>query len=148
MTERRRPHGARPRMSAALRRAFEAHLAEREEGAPGDWLVSVGIEPADAEHVVDRLYDHFTACGNTRARHPLGDAMRAVESAYDDGKDPDGKPLLNALVALPDGQRATFLAMIDMACALAAAEGMALGALYVAYELEGRRERGRSRPRR
>jgi hypothetical protein len=131
-------------MAAALRRAFET-FGEDPDLSGAEQLLALGIAPRDADAVIQRLYELYA---DDRGCHPVREALEAAQRAGDDGKDPDAEPLLAALVALPEGQRATFMAIVDMACALAAADGMALGALYVANEMNGRRARARNAPRR
>ena len=134
-------HGARPRMGASLRRAFEDFREDLDQRA-GDRLGQIGIPDEEAEVVANELYDLSRTAGRTGPSVRGGDGRGPAPHA--DGKDPDGKDLLDVLVALPEGQRATFLAMVDMALALAAAEGMMIGGSYVASEVRGRRTRGRN----
>jgi hypothetical protein len=142
----RRAHGARPRMSAALRNAMDLVREDAAETYPRDRLVSCGVDPGDAHVLIEELYTYFGE--SDRQGHPLRLAMQNVTASGREGRDEDALPLLDAIVALPQGQRATFLAMIDLACAFAAAEGFAVGALYLAGEVHGRAERRRSRPKR
>lgn len=141
MSPRRRAHGAKPQMSAALRHAFDELRGP--EVAVGNRLVSVGIEPRDAEVAIAELELHY---------HEHLDLQRliwgAVDASGDAGRDPDAHGLLDALAALPDGQKATLTGALASMIALGAAEGMAVGALYVAHEIHGRAERSRGRPRR
>lgn len=146
MSHERRAHGARPRMSASLRHAMDTLREDRETAFPGDRLASCGVAEGDADVLVEQLYDYFD--GRGKEGHPLRLAMMAVSSAAANGADQDAEPLIDSLAALPEGQRATFLAMVDVACAHAACEGFAVGALYVARETNGRAARWRGRPKR
>lgn len=142
MSERRRAHGRQPRLGAALRRAlddFERSSAE----SIGGRLVALGLEPSEAEALVSLLNDHYYDKPDVQTM-----AWQAAFDAGHDDVDPDALPLIDAITALPEGQRATLSAVIGGACAMAAAEGMLLGAMYVAHEMNGRSTRRQTRPRR
>lgn len=145
MSRERRAHGARPRMSAALRHAMDTLRADR-DAFPGDRLIECGIAEQDARELVHGFVDYFE--DKDRAGSPLRLAFKALWDAGEQGRDPDAHPLLDVLKTLPEGQRATLHIMLDLMCAYAAAEGVATGALYVAHEINGRNARARSRPRR
>jgi hypothetical protein len=133
-------------MSAALRHAMETLRLDADEAMPGDRLVSCGIAGRDAQALHRELYEYFGDKG--RPGDPLRLAMGSVQAAGQEGRDEDALALIDALAALPEGQRATLLAMVDLVCAHAAVEGVAVGALYIAYERNGRDERWRGRPKR
>lgn len=143
-------HGRRPQMAASLRRAFETYEADPPNA--GARLKQIAIADRDMRSVIDRFYDYFGEHhrkGEERGgMHPLRAAMDAAQLAADNGEDPDWEPLVDALKALPEGQLATLFAVLDLALAYAACEGMAVGAAYVQADLRGSEVRFRSRPRR
>jgi len=132
-------------MSAALRHAFEA--IEADEPSAGNRLRQISVAEPDMQPVVERLFDYFGEA-HRGDEHPLKAAMEVGKSAADSGDDPDFHPLAESLAALPKGQVETLFTMIDLACAYAAVEGMALGAAYVEADVVGRATRRRTRPRR
>jgi len=140
----RHGHGRAPQMSAAMRKAFEAF--EVDGPSPGDRLVQISVPERDATPILSRLFDYF---GNShKPGHPVREALDSCARMRDDESDPDAGPLLEAISALPEGQMATLFSLMDLACAFAAIEGMALGAAYVDRAERGFVARARTRPRR
>lgn len=143
---RRRAHGARPQISAALRRAFEVFEADRDLFA-GDRLAQISVAKRDYQPVIERLFDYF---GDTHERdgHPVKEGLNTLRRLANAGDDPDAGPLMESINALPEGELTSLFSMLDLVCAFAAAEGMALGAAYVGADMNGRSARARTRPHR